>query len=217
MPAPSPTFTFDRARGVVWVCDVANSTKFLNDNAEVDALEEYFPRLYWAALQAVGAADGVFIKWTGDGFLAWFPAVLERQLGQVANNVFTAAWHLTLLSNVTSLGVKTSAKVRLRHGVAYEPDALVLRITTQDGYTSQDLVGRAVVRAFRMSGIGSGFPGVVTEGTLVKSYEKTEERPITFEKRNISQEERLKYFKGERLGTTAVFFTAETPKRTKKL
>ena len=51
----------------MWVCDIANSTKFLNADAEVDALEEYLPRLYWTALQAVSAADGMLIKWTGDG------------------------------------------------------------------------------------------------------------------------------------------------------
>jgi class 3 adenylate cyclase len=63
-------FTFQRSRGLVWVCDLANSTRALNDDASVDALEEFIPRLYWTSMQAVEAIGGLFVKWAGDGFLA---------------------------------------------------------------------------------------------------------------------------------------------------
>src|SRR5437879_6459707 len=110
--ASNVDFAFARARGVVWVCDVARSTSVLNDDASVDALEEFLPRLYWTALQAVHAAGGVFVKWTGDGFLAWFETELERTLGKQAQAIFTTAWHLTFLINVTSLGVRVPKRMR---------------------------------------------------------------------------------------------------------
>src|SRR6266581_2491030 len=149
----SADFAFERARGLVWVCDVARSTSILNDDALVDALEEFLPRLYWTALQAVDAAGGIFVKWTGDGFLAWFETELERTLGKQAQAIFTAAWHLTFLINVTSLGVRAQKKMRLRHAVSYEPDALLMRIKSGDGHVAHDLLGRGVVHAFRMSSI----------------------------------------------------------------
>jgi len=35
----------------------------------------------------VESAGGRFIKWTGDGFLAWFETPLHRELGKVADAV----------------------------------------------------------------------------------------------------------------------------------
>src|SRR3954452_7105082 len=37
-------FQFERARGIVWVCDIANSTKLLNDNKTAGLIEEFLPR-----------------------------------------------------------------------------------------------------------------------------------------------------------------------------
>ena len=75
------SFTFNRQRGLVWVCDIERSSRLLNDNESVEAIEEYLPRLHWLAKVSASAADGNFVKWTGDGFLAWFPIDLHRELG----------------------------------------------------------------------------------------------------------------------------------------
>ena len=61
------SFTFNRQRGVVWVCDIERSSRLLNDNESVEAIEEYLPRLHWLAKVSASAADGNFVKWTGDG------------------------------------------------------------------------------------------------------------------------------------------------------
>ena len=63
-------FMFERSRGIVWVCDLAKSSRFLNDNTAGSALEDFLLRFYWASAMSVDAVGGCFIKWTGDGFLA---------------------------------------------------------------------------------------------------------------------------------------------------
>lgn len=210
-------FTFERARGLVWVCDVAHSTRALNDDASVDVLEEFLPRLYWTALQAVNAAGGVFVKWTGDGFLAWIETPLERTMGKYAQAIFTAAWHLTFLVNVTSLGIRAPKNLRLRHGVSYEPDALVMRITGSDGHVAHDLLGRRVVHAFRMSSIACAFPGIVSEARVVRAYATTPAASIVFRRRMLMAEERLRFFKGERFGTDTLYATVDQKLRRRSL
>jgi len=83
-------FQFERARGIVWVCDIANSTKLLNDNKTAGLIEEFLPRLHWLGIAIVKAAGGTFIKWTGDGFLAWFEIPLHRDLPFRARGVMRA-------------------------------------------------------------------------------------------------------------------------------
>lgn len=36
-------FEFNRSRGVIWVCDLAGSSKHLNDDQVADDLEEFLP------------------------------------------------------------------------------------------------------------------------------------------------------------------------------
>jgi hypothetical protein len=210
----SAKFAFERARGLVWVRDVARSTRVLNDDASVDALEEFLPRLYWTALQAVDAAGGIFVKWTGDGFLAWFETPLERTICKHAQAFFTAAWHLVFLVNVTSLGVQAPKKLRPLHAVSYEPDALLMRITGSDGHAAHDLLGRSIVHAFRMSSIACTFPGIVSEARVVRAYANTPGASIAFRRRLLTAEERLRFFNGERFGTEALYASADrTPRR----
>ncbi|HBV16180.1 hypothetical protein [Chryseobacterium carnipullorum] len=99
-------FKFERKKGIVWVCDVIKSSSYLNSNDSVDDIEEYLPRLYWTANNLVNSFGGTFIKWTGDGFLAWFDVNLDRNKRKIADKVFKAAWHLTFLNNASQLGVK---------------------------------------------------------------------------------------------------------------
>lgn len=51
-------FSFHRSRGLVWVCDLADSSKRLNDNATAAELETFLPRLHWLGMVIVEAAGG---------------------------------------------------------------------------------------------------------------------------------------------------------------
>ena len=150
-------FSFERGRGLVWVCDVTNSSKYLNDDESVMAIEEFLPRLHWVAKAAVNAAGGHFVKWTGDGFLGWFPIELHRELGSQSAKVIEIIWHLSVINNVTKLGIEGSIPFHLRHGLTIEHDALITNISDEQG-EFLDLIGRSVVLAFRLSGIKAGFP-----------------------------------------------------------
>jgi class 3 adenylate cyclase len=110
-------FEFQRSRGIVWVCDVAGSSSRLNNEDGVEHTEIFLPRLYWIAALAVEAAGGKFIKWTGDGFLAWFETALHREVHRTIRRCLDAVWHLTVLVNVTQLGLnpKRPFKIRQRH------------------------------------------------------------------------------------------------------
>ncbi len=201
------TFEFDRSRGVVWVCDLANSSQYLNDDALANTLEEFLPRLYWTAIMTVESAGGQFIKWSGDGFLAWFETSLHRDLGQVASEVFNAAWHLTFLVNVTQLGLSPKRKFHIRHGITYEHDAMLVKITHADGHKSLDLIGRAVVLAFRISGIKASFPDIVTHRELVEASDPYRKIGTSFQRKKITKEERLKYFKGHDWKINQIFIS----------
>jgi class 3 adenylate cyclase len=150
-------FTFYRTRGIVWVCDLAKSSSYLNDNSSVDDIENFIPRLYYVSKLIVESYGGKFIKWTGDGFLAFFEFELDRHKEETSKIVFEAAWHLTFMSNVTQLGLKPNKKLKIRHGIAYEKDALLMKITSAPEIESLDIIGRAVVLAFRLSGIQADF------------------------------------------------------------
>jgi class 3 adenylate cyclase len=201
-------FEFDRSRGVVWVCDLANSSKYLNDNQSADNLEQFLPRLYWIASMTVAAAGGKFIKWTGDGFMAWFETELYRNIGKHANAVFNAAQFLSLMINSTQLGLNPQRKFKIRHGIAYEQDALLIRITYKGGHESLDLIGRAVVLAFRISGIAAIFPGIVTQKELVAASDEYDKGRHKFMKWQPESKEKLKYFKGERWGTESIYVSS---------
>jgi len=209
-------FTYRRERGLVWVCDIQGSTRLLNDDATADSIEQYLPRLHWIAREAVASFDGQFIKWSGDGFLAWFPFRLQRQLGEMASGVLELIWHVTVLSNVTQFQVSSPKTIKLRHGVTVEHDALMTRIAGSDGTTS-DLIGRAVVLAFRLASIGAAFPGIVAQGEVINAAKPYSRHSIHFKKRTISAEERLKYFKGEAWGTKDLVVSAERPPRRRSL
>jgi hypothetical protein len=197
--AGDPVFSFERARGIVWVCDLESSSKYLNDNASAADLEAFLPRLHWIAMAAVSASGGRFIKWTGDGFLAWFETPLHRDVNARAAALFEALWQLTFTVNVTQLGVATKKTFRLRHGVAFEHDAMLTHIRTGDE-TAMDVTGRAVVLAFRLSGVPATFPGVTTQADL-GAVAEWRTSSISFKSWRPSRDEVLKYFKGERWGT----------------
>jgi class 3 adenylate cyclase len=204
-----PHFTFERQRGVVWVCDLSDSSQYLNDDSTADALEQFLPRLHWVSRMAVGAAGGEFIKWTGDGFLAWFKTPLQRNAAFRAAQAFEAAWNLTILVGVTGLGVQVDKGFRIRHGVAYEQDALITTLKWAHG-ESTDLIGRSVVLAFRLAGIRAAFPSIATQKSLAVPDDAKVPQFTRFEHRRFTQEERQRFFKGERRGTTDVYVSADS-------
>lgn len=206
-------FDFSRARGIVWVCDLVGSSKFMNEDQSVDALEVFLPRLYWIASMAVDAAGGKFIKWTGDGFLAWFETPLHRDLHNKSAAVFDAVWHLTVLVNITQLGLKPKQKFKIRHGVTYEQDALLIKIKHKGGFETLDLLGRDVVLAFRLSGIPAEFPGIVTKKELVIASTNYRRAARDFIKWSAKRDEKLKYFKGERWGTDDIYTSVDKLRR----
>jgi hypothetical protein len=198
-------FKFDRRKGIVWVCDVIKSSSYLNSNDTVEDIEEYLPRLYWTANNLVNSFGGIFIKWTGDGFLAWFDVDLDRNKKKIAEKVFKAAWHLTFLNNVTQLGVKPQTKFGIRHGITYEKDGLLFEIQEHGDNHSLDLIGRAVVLAFKLSVIQSKFPSIVTEKEIVSEISSY----CTFDNWNPNENDILKFFKGETLGIEEIMISSE--------
>jgi len=195
-----------RSRGIVWVCDIAGSSQYLNNNESAAALETFLQRLLFISLIFVEASGGTFVKWTGDGFRAWYETPLLRDAGAIASEVFNAAWNLSFYVNVSQLSVKAPVKFRVRHAVTLEHDALILNL----GYSNRnatDVLGRAVVLAFRLSRIKASFPSIVTQGELLKLAEGT--GTIEFRKLRLTMEEKLKYFKNEAWGTSNVFASGE--------
>lgn len=208
----SKSFEFKRSRGVVWVCDVENSSKYLNNDETANLIEEYLPRLHWVGRSIATSAGGEFIKWTGDGFLVWFDCELHRERGNLAKKAFETAWYLTLLSNVTCLGIDSDKNIKLRHGITFEEDALITYIN-ENSSKSIDLLGRSVVLAFRLSGIPVQFPGIVTQKDLVTEGLKYNSFVKQFEKLIFTEDEINKYFKGEKWNTKSIYATSLISKR----
>ena len=97
-----------------------------------------------------------------------------------------------------------------------EHDALVTQVRDGDD-EYRDLLGRAVVLAFRLSGAPASFPGVVTQKEVLDAAKSHQKIPFGFKRWKLKEEERLKYFKGERWGTGSVYVSAETAPRARKL
>jgi class 3 adenylate cyclase len=201
------TVKFERHRTVLWVCDIEGSSSALNNPQSVDAAEEFLKRFFWLSSVLVRHTGGLVAKWTGDGFLAAYDVPLERDLGATAKIALEAAWELSFLVNVTQLGVSAPRKFRLRHGLAYEPDAIVVSHAAGDT-AYRDVIGRGVVLAFRLSGIRAPFPGVVAHRRLIAAARDVGLRHA-YRSRAFTREEVLKYFKGERWSTSEIAISSE--------
>ncbi len=202
-------FEFTRSRGIIWVCDVIESSKHLNDDDSVSDLEQFLPRLYWISNALVESYGCHFIKWTGDGFLAWCPVPLYRELGEKASSIILASFNLGIIVNVTQLGLKTKKKIRIRHSLVFENDAILITITHNQHYQSLDLIGRSVVLAFRLCGIPSSFPNIVTQREIVEAVCVNNWSTTTFTKRKFVPSEIERFFKGEKWGTKTVYISSE--------
>src|SRR5205807_9573897 len=107
-------FEARRSRGIVWVCDIESSSKYLNSNESAEALELFLQRFLFLSLIFVESAGGGLIRWTGDGFLAWLETPLHRTLGVIASELFNAAWMLSFSVNVAQLCAKPSVAFTIR-------------------------------------------------------------------------------------------------------
>ena len=209
-------FEFERGRGVVWVCDIQSSSKHLNENESADAVEEFFPRLHWMERMAVDAAGGRFLKWTGDGFLAWFPVRLNREIGSQSTKIFDICQRLSLINNVTGLGINSGIKFRLRHGVTVEHDALLTVVSDKNG-GHLDIVGRSVVLAFRLAGINVSFPNIFTQQVIVNKIREDGISLAKFKRYVVSFKDRQTYFKSERWGTNGLCSSTNQKPRARSL
>jgi len=212
----SPLYQARRSRGLVWVCDVAGSSRLLNRNDTATATEEFLQRFLYLSLLAVNSGGGTFVKWTGDGFLAFYETPLDRELGSIADLIFHSAGMLTLDVNVTQLCSPPKERIRIRHAVTYEKDALLIDLQHSGDMKSKDVLGRSVVAAFRMSGISCQYPGIVTHREVLRAIDEAGLNTcITFKKLPITADMRLRFFKGEKFGTRDVYVSADhrPPKR----
>lgn len=135
----------------------------------------------------------------------WFSRLVRDAIApracSKARALFEAIWHLTFTVNVTQLGTAPSKRFHLRHGVAYEHDALLTTITHSSGHESLDITGRAVVLAFRLSGIPAEFPNLVADGTVAKAAKGDGFGYINVKSWTPTSQDLLRHFKGERWGT----------------
>lgn len=94
---------------------------------------------------------------------------------------------------------------RIRHGLTYEPDALVTLTTYQDGHVSKIISGRNVVLAFRISGVEADFPNVATQQKIVQALSSRTKNLMNLKRWTLTEAQLLKYFKGEKMGTTSLY------------
>ena len=94
---------------------------------------------------------------------------------------------------------------RIRHGLTYEPDALVTLTTHQDGHESKIISGRNVVLAFRISGVEADFPNVATQHKIVESLSARTRNLLNLKRWELTEHQLLRYFKGEKMGTTGLY------------
>jgi hypothetical protein len=189
----------------------------LNRSETAAETEEFLQRFLYLSLLTVNSSGGTFVKWTGDGFLAFYESPLDRELGAIAEVIFEAIFFLTLIVNITQLCIARSERIRIRHAVTYEKDALLIDLEHSESMRSKDVLGRSVVAAFRLSGIGCDFPGIVTHKEVLQAFEDSGPNTrLRFRKLSISEEMRLRYFKGERFGTRDVYVSANKQPRKRR-
>ncbi len=211
----TPRYRVRRSRGLVWVCDVAGSSRLLNRNETAAATEEFLQRFLYLSLLTVNSGGGTFVKWTGDGFLAFYETPLDRELGNIADLIFHSAWTMTFVVNVTQLCSPTKERIRIRHAVTYEKDALLIDLRHSGDMKSKDVLGRSVVAAFRMSGIPCDFPGIVTHREVLRAIDDADlaTTKMRFKAIPITSDMRLRFFKGEKFGSKDVYVSNDRQPR----
>ncbi|HUR25421.1 MAG TPA: hypothetical protein VM327_05335 [Candidatus Thermoplasmatota archaeon] len=200
-----------RTRGIVWVCRLEGSTDALADPHTAAAAEEFLKRLHWSSQGVVSSFAGRYIKWSGDGFLALFPADDEAGLRQAARSAIAAARHLSLLVDATQVGVKAGhGRFKVRHGITHEKDALAMHYG--EPALLFDLLGRDVALAFRLSGVPAPFPGICTTDEVVEEWGMPKTGPVAFERRTFTKDEALMFFGGGKAQASRVVVSKDLRK-----
>ena len=204
------TLEFSRARVAAWACDVSGSTAALNSRDRVDDAEKFLQRLYWLTGEMGRVTGAAVTKWTGDGFLLAYPLTLDRDLAVAGMTIINAAWHMSYLANVTSLAVTDKPFLRLRHGIAFDADAII--VTSGTGAAMhRDVIGRGIVFATRLAALRAPFPNCVMHGEIIRAAEPSGIHQ--FRKRRFSANEVSKFFKGQQRWTNDVFESYMRPAR----
>ena len=166
----------------------------------------------------MNSGGGTFVKWTGDGFLAFYEIPLDRELASTAEVIFDAIFFLTLIVNVTRLCIEGEERIRIRHAVTYEKDALLSELEHSEHMKSKDVLGRNVVAAFRLSSIPCDFPGIVTHREVLRAFDDAGFKlRLRFKSLPIKKEMLLRYFKGETYGSKDVYVSdSKQPRKRSK-
>jgi hypothetical protein len=80
-----------------------------------------------------------------------------------------------------------------------------------------DITGLAVVLAFRLSGVKSDFPNIITQHELVQCSHSEKSFSIDFKKWSPNDEDKLRYFKGESFGVNSIYVSGSFRKKTPSL
>ena len=109
--------------------------------------------------------------------------------------------HLTFMNNFTKMDTKINEGVLLRHGIAFEEDALITTINSDD-MKGTDILGRNVVLAFRLSSFEHLFPNISIHGDLVSDGLKYYD---SLKKLDLTDEQIAKIFKGQKYQTDNLY------------
>lgn len=203
---------FPTTRGpvVVWVSDLRHSSAALNSKSTFKRAENFLLRYHWLGQQVAFCTGAALYKWTGDGFLAGYVVRDEQDFARTSNTIVGAAWHLSYLLNVTSLAVSKDVFLKVGHGIAYDDNALI--VNSGEEQPSLDVIGRGVVLGARLAGVPATFPYCLVDGHVVRAARKIGEQH-GFRKREFSEDQVRRLFKGERRGTSDVYQMLPTPRR----
>ena len=198
---------FSEHPALIWVCDVSGSSKALNDASSGEAMRTFLTRFFWLSKQLPTTTDASFQKWTGDGFVMVWWLSDEGSLGSRAQRAIRVAWEMSAVTSALADGLSL-ADVGVRHGIAYEPNAIIVEhqepTPLSVPHMSKDVIGRGAVLAFRLSGLLAPFPSIVCDDPCFTS---AREAGMTdaFDRLQLSESQIEKYFKGERYGTDVLW------------
>jgi hypothetical protein len=108
------------------------------------------------------------------------------------------------------LGLTPKDKFIIKHSITFEHDALITKVEHPDGHESLDIIGRAVVLAFRLSGVKSVYPHIITQGSLVPKSRGNQIKVFDFKPVTFKQIDYLRYFKGEKWGTDSIYAVSKS-------
>jgi len=199
MAVPEVTYDTQPSHGIAWVCDVRQSSSLLNSDMHIDSLLLFLTRLHTVSRYLVATTEGQYIKWTGDGFLAWatpYTAVFKYSF---TRHTFLSAWLLSSVVEVTQLAVKSDRRFSIGHSIIFDRHAYSFG-NSLVSKNPRDYIGRGITLAFRVTGLAGSFPFITASSDLISAYLQGEYPELVFTKRIVSDAERERVTKGEQWG-----------------